>query len=58
MPRGVWNYDPISRGLKLFTDLPDAFSSIEVWNYDPISRGLKPISLGSSELIFFRCLEL
>ena len=37
----VWNYDPISRGLKPFI-LMCMMDLLEgVWNYDPISRGLK-----------------
>ena len=38
----VWNYDPISRGLKhqFRIEFP-VFSHFVVWNYDPISRGLK-----------------
>ena len=41
----VWNYDPISRGLKLGRSfvLSSARSPLKVvWNYDPISRVLKP----------------
>ena len=38
----VWNYDPISRGLKhgVVGD-GDLDLGNRVWNYDPISRGLK-----------------
>ena len=39
---GVWNYDPISRGLKLYLLLCAGNAERPVWNYDPISRGLKP----------------
>ena len=40
--RRVWNYDPISRGLKpAFSPLALSETPGEVWNYDPISRGLK-----------------
>ena len=44
MPRPVqqvWNYDPISRGLKHRPRVRNHEANSLVWNYDPISRGLK-----------------
>ena len=38
----VWNYDPISRGLKHGMAPIYRLGRDSVWNYDPISRGLKP----------------
>ena len=37
----VWNYDPISRGLKRGGFRAYSRPLVHVWNYDPISRGLK-----------------
>ena len=38
---GVWNIDPITRGLKLKLIAIPIDSTIAVWNIDPITRGLK-----------------
>ena len=43
MGSDVWNYDPISRGLKWW---PRDRNALQVWNYDPISRGLKLFDVG------------
>ena len=54
----AWNYDPISRGLKLDTGILKSFFHFAAWNYDPISRGLKPCKTGRCEIgVLFR-LEL
>ena len=51
VPICVWNYDPISRGLKLGLDSLQCL--LPVWNYDPISRGLKPYGVAHYAVTLF-----
>ena len=54
----VWNYDPISRGLKHHAPEIEVRTVVGVWNYDPISRGLKHGTLGLKRVRMTRRLEL
>ena len=56
--RLVWNYDPISRGLKHLFLRHKGRGFDDVWNYDPISRGLKHKVAGMDRPPFAGSLEL
>ena len=50
--KSVWDYDPISRGLKLVDLRLDAApGGSVVWDYDPISRGLKHLIDGKGQVV-------